>query len=262
MARRSQLRAGTTGGFLLNGCLTILGLLLAAVVGGVVWLKTEPARDEAQARKNLRENVEVFRDQLGGAAADSNLTDTEITRVFPPSKPARGLVGVTRQGGAVTVVAEVSGQGPPRAFIFVYEKSVAGCYAFEVPPPASGAPRPSVRELPQEACAAKPATHPGTGRQDPTFPWLGAVLRSVAAPTTALAQGCEARKGFGRGGCGLHRRLAHQFDRPEPTTKDWIKAARERGCLSPAVPGRPAAGPGPGPLLSHPAEVRPRSPSA
>ncbi|MFJ3928230.1 hypothetical protein [Streptomyces sp. NPDC090022] len=147
MARRSQ-----------AGCLTLLGLLLVVVVGVWIWLETQPARDEAQARKDLRANVEVLRDRLGGAAADGSLLDTEIAQVLPPSKPARGLVGVTRYGEAVTVVAEVLGHGPPRAFIFVYERSVAGCYAFEVPPPAPGAPRPSVRELPRKACAAGPAT--------------------------------------------------------------------------------------------------------
>ncbi|MFI5704857.1 hypothetical protein ACIA78_33055 [Streptomyces xanthochromogenes] len=41
-------------------------------------------------------------------------------------------------------------------------------------------------------------------------------------------------------GPGLHRRLADLFNRPEPTIKDWIKAARDRGYLSPAVPGRRA----------------------
>ncbi|MEV6962680.1 hypothetical protein AB0M97_26575 [Streptomyces sp. NPDC051207] len=46
-------------------------------------------------------------------------------------------------------------------------------------------------------------------------------------------------------GAGLHRRLADLFSRPEPTIKDWIKAARDRGYLSPAVLGRRAAGPGP-----------------
>ncbi|MFC9462884.1 hypothetical protein, partial [Streptomyces sp. NPDC056983] len=56
-------------------------------------------------------------------------------------------------------------------------------------------------------------------------------------------------------GPGLTRRLAGLFDRPEPTIKDWIKAARDRGYLSPAVPGRRAAGPGP--LLS-PFEDNPR----
>jgi len=56
----------------------------------------------------------------------------------------------------------------------------------------------------------------------------------------------------------LTRRLASLFDRPEPTIKDWIKAARKRGYLSPAVPGRRAAGPGP--LLRHPEEHPPSSP--
>ncbi|MFJ8439947.1 hypothetical protein [Kitasatospora griseola] len=51
-------------------------------------------------------------------------------------------------------------------------------------------------------------------------------------------------------GPGLTARLAERFDRPEPTIKDWIKAARNRGFLSPAIPGRRAAGPGP--RLSHP----------
>lgn len=166
MARRSQVRTGTPGGCLLNGCLTLLGLLLVVVVGVWIWLETQPARDEAQARKDLRENVEVLRGRLGEAAADGSLPDTEIAQAFPPSKSAKGFVGVTRHGEAVTVVAEVLGQGPPRTFIFVYERSVAGCYAFEVPPPALGAPRPSIRELPQEACAAGSATLPGSDRQD------------------------------------------------------------------------------------------------
>ncbi len=131
-----------------------------AVVGVCVWLETQPARDEAQARENLRENVEVLRDRLGEAAADGSLPDTEIVHIFPPSKSAKGFVGVRRQGEAVTVVAEVLGQGPPRAFVFVYERLVTGCYAFEVPPPASGAPQPAIRQLPQEACAAGAATLP------------------------------------------------------------------------------------------------------
>ncbi|MEU6867619.1 hypothetical protein ABZ924_31015 [Streptomyces sp. NPDC046876] len=179
MARRSQVRAGTAGGCLLNGCLTLLGLLLVAVVGAWIWLETQPARDEAEARKNLRMNVERSRDRLGGAAADGGLSDTEIARVFPPSKPGKGLVGVTRQGGAVTVVAEVSGRGPSRAFISGYERSVAGCYAFEVPPPSPGAPRPSVRELPRAACAAGPATPPESSRQNPaaTSPGRGEASR-------------------------------------------------------------------------------------
>ncbi|MEW2127949.1 hypothetical protein AB0891_29995 [Streptomyces sp. NPDC007259] len=60
-------------------------------------------------------------------------------------------------------------------------------------------------------------------------------------------------------GPGLHRRLADLFNRPEPTIKDWIKASRDRGYLSPAVPGHRAAGPGP--LLTH-AENGPRTPPA
>ena len=166
MGRRSQVRTGTPGGCLLNGCLTALGLLLVAVVGVWIWLETQPARDEAQARKNLRENVERLRDRLGEAAADGSLPDTEIARVFPPAKPAKGYVGVTRQGDAVTVVAEVLGQGPPRAFIFVYERLVTGCYAFEVPPPGPAASRPSIRELPHEVCAAGVATLAGTDGRD------------------------------------------------------------------------------------------------
>jgi hypothetical protein len=50
-------------------------------------------------------------------------------------------------------------------------------------------------------------------------------------------------------GRGLTRRLAAHFNRPEPTIKDWIKAARERGFLSPAQPGQRGAGPGPSLLL-------------
>lgn len=46
-------------------------------------------------------------------------------------------------------------------------------------------------------------------------------------------------------GHGLIRRLAAEFDRPEPTISDWVAAARERGYLSPATPGRRGASPGP-----------------
>lgn len=46
-------------------------------------------------------------------------------------------------------------------------------------------------------------------------------------------------------GRGLIRRLAAEFDRPEPTISDWVAAARERGYLSPATPGRRGASPGP-----------------
>jgi hypothetical protein len=46
-------------------------------------------------------------------------------------------------------------------------------------------------------------------------------------------------------GPGLTRRLSAHFDRPEPTIRDWISAARRRGFLSEATPGRRAAAPGP-----------------
>ncbi|MFB7026726.1 MULTISPECIES: hypothetical protein [unclassified Streptomyces] len=170
MTRRSQVRTGAPFGCLLDGCLTVLGLLLVVVVGVSVWLGTQPARDDARAREDLRKNVEVLRDRLGEAAADGSLPDTEIARLFSPSKPAKGLFDVTRQGEAVTVVAEVLGQGPPRAYVFVYERTVTGCYAFEVPSPAPGAPRPSVRELPREECAADSGTSPGPGRRDRRSP--------------------------------------------------------------------------------------------
>ncbi|CUM35659.1 hypothetical protein H4W23_40090 [Streptomyces gardneri] len=152
--------------------MTILGLLLVAVGGVWIWLETQPARDEAQVRKNLRENAEGLRDRLGEAAADGSLPDTEIAQVFPPSKPAKGFVSVTRQGESVTAVAELLGQGPPRAFIFVSARLVTGCYAFQVLPPGFGAARTSIRELPQEACAAgvAPLTEPDRQDQQPDGP--------------------------------------------------------------------------------------------
>ncbi|MEU3605601.1 hypothetical protein AB0E83_09095 [Streptomyces sp. NPDC035033] len=168
MARRPKVRAGTPGGRLFSGCLTVLGLLLVAVVGGMVWLETRPAREEAQARENLRESVERLRARLGEAAADGRLSDAEIAQVFPPSKPAEGVVGVTRRGEAVTVVAEVLGLGPSSAFIFVTQRSVTGGYAFDLPSP--GGSRPSSRELPPEACAVRAATPPVPERPDRARP--------------------------------------------------------------------------------------------
>jgi len=47
------------------------------------------------------------------------------------------------------------------------------------------------------------------------------------------------------GGAGLTRRLAERFNRPEPTVRDWVAAARRRGFLSAAHPGRRGAAPGP-----------------
>lgn len=46
-------------------------------------------------------------------------------------------------------------------------------------------------------------------------------------------------------GTGLTHRLAERFGRPEPTVRDWVAAARERGYLSPARPSRRGAAPGP-----------------
>lgn len=46
-------------------------------------------------------------------------------------------------------------------------------------------------------------------------------------------------------GVGLLKRLSRRFDRPEATVRDWIAAARREGFLTPAVPGKRGAGPGP-----------------
>lgn len=46
-------------------------------------------------------------------------------------------------------------------------------------------------------------------------------------------------------GVGLTRRLTLHFDRPEPTVRDWIAAARREGFLTQAVPGQRGAGAGP-----------------
>ncbi|MFD8104352.1 hypothetical protein ACFV24_32945 [Nocardia fluminea] len=46
-------------------------------------------------------------------------------------------------------------------------------------------------------------------------------------------------------GRGAIARLALTFDRPEPTIRDWIAAARRRGFLAPASPGRRYVAPGP-----------------
>ncbi|MEU9852521.1 hypothetical protein [Streptomyces sp. NPDC047974] len=168
MARRPQVQAGTPGGCLFNGCLTVLVLLLAAVFGGLVWLETRPARAEALAREDLRENVATHRERLGDAAANGSLPDGEIAEVFGgAAKPAAGFVGATRQGETVTVIAGLAGQGEAAGIPFPNRRWVTGCYAFEVPAPASGAPRPSLRELPPEACVVRPTTPPAPGRRDP-----------------------------------------------------------------------------------------------
>ncbi|MFF2780327.1 hypothetical protein ACFVU3_36135 [Streptomyces sp. NPDC058052] len=154
MARQTLVRTEPSGGCLLNGCVALVGLVLVAVLGVWIWLETQPGRDEAQARENLQANAERLRDRLGDAAADGSLLGPEIAQVLPPSKPAKGVVSVTRRGEAVTVIAELLGEGPPRSFTSVYQRSVTGCYAFEVSPSPPGTPQLSIRELPQEACTA------------------------------------------------------------------------------------------------------------
>jgi hypothetical protein len=62
------------------------------------------------------------------------------------------------------------GLGPPRAFIFVHETTVEGCYAFHVPPPARGAPRVSVRQLSDETCTARAASSPLPSRSTRRVP--------------------------------------------------------------------------------------------
>ncbi|MFH9044332.1 hypothetical protein ACH4FA_34060 [Streptomyces sp. NPDC017966] len=124
------------------------------VVSAWIWVATRPARDEAKARADLRANVETRQQRLGRAAADGVLHDAEIVQIFPPGKLAKGLVDIKRQEESVTVIAEMLGFGPPRTFIFVHETMVEGCYAFRIPPPAYGAPRVSVRQLPDKTCAA------------------------------------------------------------------------------------------------------------
>jgi len=57
-------------------------------------------------------------------------------------------------------------------------------------------------------------------------------------------------------GAGLTHRLAARFDRPEATVRDWVGAARRRGYLSLAVPGRRGASPGP--RLSSAPSTRPQ----
>ncbi len=152
MARRPHVRTGTTGGCLFNGCLVLCVLLLVAVVGTWIRVATQPGRDEDEARAHLRETVEMYRERLARAAADGSLRDEEIGRLFPPMKPAEGLVDIRRQGKSTTAVVGLLGMGPARTFIFVSHTTVKGCYAFHVPPPAHEVPRVSVRQLPDEAC--------------------------------------------------------------------------------------------------------------
>lgn len=71
-----------------------------------------------------------------------------------------------------------------------------------------------------------------------------------ALPDELLAEVAHAYLREAAAGPGLTRRLSAHFDRPEPTIRDWITAARRRGYLSEATPGRRAAAPGP--MLEQP----------
>jgi hypothetical protein len=64
----------------------------------------------------------------------------------------------------------VLGLGPPRAFVFVHETTVEGCYAFHIPPLVRGAPRVSVRQLPDETCTARAASSPPPSRSTRKVP--------------------------------------------------------------------------------------------
>ncbi|MEV0449425.1 hypothetical protein [Streptomyces sp. NPDC050600] len=144
---------GAALGCLGRGCLSVLFTLLVLVVGCWIWLATQPGRDEAAARENLNASVERHRRALAATAADGTLGDAEITSAFPPAKPARGLVRITRQGGTTSVLAGLLGIGPARTFIFVNETYAVGCFAFDVTLPTGQAPRVTTRELPAESCA-------------------------------------------------------------------------------------------------------------
>lgn len=151
MERQLRAPTGHGGGCLFNGCIACV-LFVLTFAGMWIWMTTQPERDEAKARADLRETVDARRNGLVEAASDGVLQDEEITELFPPEKPARGLVDVKRRGEATTVTAGLLGHGPPRAFIFVLEATVAGCYAFDVTPSVNGNVRVSARELPDETC--------------------------------------------------------------------------------------------------------------
>lgn len=174
MGRRDGVRGGTARGYLLDGCLAVLVLLLVCLIGLWVWLATADDRAEAKARADMRSAAETRQERLAGAAADGVLDDSEIAQVFPRGKPAHGLVGVERQGPDLTVTAELLGVGPG-AFL-AGETLVTGCFAFEVALDGKSGPAVTVRELavetePQSACTAAgvptPSVRPG---EHPTSP--------------------------------------------------------------------------------------------
>jgi hypothetical protein len=64
-------------------------------------------------------------------------------------------------------------------------------------------------------------------------------------PETTLIDVANAYLEEAAAGVGLLKRLSQRFDRPEPTIRDWIAAARREGYLTPAIAGKRGAGPGP-----------------
>ncbi len=161
------MRSGTVGGCLFNGCLAVLVLLLVCVVG--VWIRLATADDRAEggARADMRSVAETRQEELVGAAADGVLDDSEIARVFPPAKPAQGLVGIQRHGPDVVVTAELLGVGP--GVLLTSATYQTGCFTFTVTPDdGRGHRRPEVtiKELavenePQSACTSAGVPSPG-----------------------------------------------------------------------------------------------------
>ncbi|MFE9030763.1 hypothetical protein ACFYOA_31635 [Streptomyces iakyrus] len=158
MGRRDGVRSGTSRGCLLNGCLTMLVLLHACVIGLWVWVATADGRAEGKARVALRSAAEAGQERLIGAAADGAVHDNEVARVFPRGKPAQGrLVRIERLGSDVMVTAELLGVGP--GGFLTRGTYVTGCYAFKVALDGHRMPLVTVRELavqnePQSACTA------------------------------------------------------------------------------------------------------------
>ncbi|MFD3929146.1 hypothetical protein [Streptomyces sp. NPDC058614] len=118
---------GRRGGCVLNGCLTVLVLMLVLVCGVWVWLATAPDRNEDQARDNMEKSVAASKDRLTRAAADGTLLGTEIDRSVRSMNKSSAYV--SREAQRVTVTAELMGQGPG---MFVGGTYVTGCYRFEV----------------------------------------------------------------------------------------------------------------------------------
>jgi hypothetical protein len=164
MGRRDGVRSGTAGGCLFNGCLAVLVLLLVCVIGLWVWAATADDRAEGQARADLRSAAESRQEKLAGAAADGVLEDSEIARVFPHGKPARGLVRIGRHGPDVIVTAELLGVGP--GVFLTSETLVTGCFTFTVTLEARGhRGEVTIRELsvgnePHSACTTAGGASP------------------------------------------------------------------------------------------------------